>query len=105
MKQKSKTGRYYIIENDRFNTCICQIWACVHFLLGYIIHFFSFILEIIFPFYGKGFHFQAKVNTLTVKGQHLKLKSFNSERNHSTVNSLFLECKNSIVEFGVKNLL
>ena len=31
-KLKSKTGRFYIIENDRFNIGICQIWACVHFL-------------------------------------------------------------------------
>ena len=33
------TGRYYSIENDRFNIGICQSWACVHFLLGYIIIF------------------------------------------------------------------
>ena len=31
-KLKSKTVRYYIIENDRFNIGIYQSWACVHFL-------------------------------------------------------------------------
>ena len=73
----AKTGRYYSIGNDRFNFHICQSWDCVHFLLGYIIQFFSFILEIIFPLYDKGFHFQTKGNTLTEKGQHLKRQSFN----------------------------
>ena len=35
-------GRYYNIENDRFNTAICQSWAYLNFLLGYIIQFFFY---------------------------------------------------------------
>ena len=57
---KSKTSRYYSIENDRFKIGICQSWTCVHFLLGYIIQFFSTIPKIIFPLYDKGFHFHRK---------------------------------------------
>ena len=30
-KLKSKTDRYYIIDNDRFNIGICQNWAYVLF--------------------------------------------------------------------------
>ena len=60
-KRKSKIGRYYSIENDRFNICIRQGRAFVHFLLGYIIQFP--ILEIICPLYDKRFHFQTKGNT------------------------------------------
>ena len=40
--RKSKTVRYYSIENDRFNIRVCQSWACANFLLGYIIQFFFF---------------------------------------------------------------
>ena len=40
-------------------------------------YFFPFILEIIFPLHEKGFHFQTKGNTLTVKEHHLKRQYFN----------------------------
>ena len=104
---------YYSIENDRFNIRICQSWACVHFLLGYIIQFFSFSFEIIFPLYYKGFNYQAKGNTSTVEDsiwndnpltvkwfpimQIINGESFNSERNHLIVKSLFLECTYELV--------
>ena len=35
-------GRYYSIENDRFIISICQSWAFVLLLSGYIIQLFFF---------------------------------------------------------------
>ena len=108
LKLKSKTCRYYSIKNDQFNFGICQSWAYVHFLLGYIILFFFFYprnyisfarQRISFPYQRKYFKSKTIAFETTVL-QLLKdflscqfnIKSFNSERNRLTVNSLFLEC-------------